>query len=936
MPELDQEKLESLKQELAKFKKGEKVEKRSRTTALGKLFDGITKKIQGYQAESDVISFLYSRFGPHEGHADSTARRKYVIDKLLNYLKEINLLSAKKKDSNMISIPLYDIRVVGELTNIIIIHGIYAIMPSDILLPLEKRKLKNFKVPTAYTKINLNFGIPILKDVLFTFTEIFESESDLKDLILVGTGFTDALSIAIYFTVYTEPTEYQQYIDRLEAQSSTYQLLSFYSILLKNCRTNRAIAGFVSSLLSKQLLKPNGVESLIDLALGLREDEQVDIAKLNTIVQVLLTSKPKDLSLIDYYKNIFSQIYGMLVLVNRPLMNTILVEMITVIYKKNKRIVADFLFSDVWNNLNPDLRKDLNVSTDDSIVLTNEVNLNNSFNVCLSISRSLNSSDQEIMNEFFQPIILPLWYYANYQRSKQKDYTIVLNLIKNVIILGDSDYFIDLILTNLIDYQLEWTFDNGENLPYIKFNTKESKTSKENKILELFNKIDFNVETFVNLTSKLNDSDINHTNKILIATLNKLYSNTALADTDIPFKKIIYLKLIQSLLETFKSEIEGSPSSLLIFANTYFNQYFESVKSKSKLDIVKTEDSDDEDEEEVLFDGSGPNGEGEDGITSMVPILEIISTFSLSSNSEKEQMESLQNTLGTNMEYIPKSIHQVCEDIIGIDIKNITVKNIYTGFNMETVLKQINDPTPSVRVYALDKLTNYTINPKSEESKQVSTKYTLNLLLSQLKDLEPFVYLNAIKNVAKVLSFDKSFFSYVVELYSTSKKTIDEKLRMGEILTKFISSHGKVLTGSHIKEVINTCIIISRAESKTKKKSADNDDLRMKMSALSILGTTCHECGYSVIPYITEIADLVHGIITFETSPELKRAAVVIINDIVSSDNGLEIIKDYGEKLQILLDYISGNDHDLLVCQLASATLDQIEESFNSKFTISN
>ena len=936
MPELDQEKLESLKQELAKFKKGERLEKRSRTTALGKLFDGITKKIQGYQAESDVIGFLYSRFGPHEEHADSAARRKYVIDKLLNYLKEIDLLSTKKKGSNMISIPLYDIRVVGELTNIIIIHGVYAIMPSGILLPLEKRKLKNFKVPTAYTKINLNFGTPILKDVLFTFTEIFESESDLKDLILVGTGFTDALSIAIYFTLYTGPTEHQEYIDRLEAQSSTYQLLSFYSILLKNCRTNRTIAGFVSSLLSNQLLKPNGVESLIDLALGLREDEEVDIAKLNTIVQVLLTSKPKDLNLIDYYKNIFSQIYGMLVLVNRPLMNTILVEMITVMYKKNKRIIADFLFSDVWNNLNPGLRKDLNVSTDDSIVLTNEVNLNNSFNVCLSISRSLNSSDQEIMNELFQPIILPLWYYANYQRSKQKDYNIVLNLIKNVIILGDSDYFIDLILTNLIDYQMEWAFDNGENLTYIKFNTKESETSKENKILELFNKIDFNVETFVNLTSKLNDLDINHTNKILIATLNKLYSNTALVDADIPFKKIIYLKLIQLLLETFKSEIEGSPSSLLIFASTYFNQYFESVKSKSKLDIVKTEDSDDEDEDEILFEGSGPNGAGEDGITSLVPILDIISTFSLTSDNEKEQMESLQNTLGTNMEYIPKSIHQVCEDIIGIDIKNITVQNSSTRFNMETVLKQINDQTPSVRVYALDKLTNYTIDPKTEERKQVSTKYTLNLLLSQLKDLEPFVYLNAIKNVAKVLSFDKSFFIYVVELYSTSKKSIDEKLRMGEILTKFISSHGKILTGSHIKEIINTCIIISRAESKTEKKSADNDDLRMKMSALSILGTTCHECGYSVIPYITEIADLVHGIITFETSPELKRAAVVIINDIVSSDNGLEIIKDYGEKLQILLDYISDNDRDLLVCQLASATLDQIEESFNSKFTISN
>lgn len=934
MPDLDEEKLESLKKELAKFKKGERLEKRARTTPLGKLFDEISESIRGYQSESDVISYLYSRFNPEGGQKDSVVKRKDVIDKLLQYLLEINVLSAKKKDSNIISIPLYDIRVVGELTNLIIIHGIYSILPNGILLPLEKRKLKNFRTPTTFTKMDLNQGKPILIDILSAFTKIFESSSDLRDLILVGTGFTDALSIAIFLGVTSGNEEYRNYVERLEKQSSTYQLLSFYSILLTNTRSNPEFSKFISSLLSRQLLKPNGVESLIDLALGLREDEEIDVAKIDSIVLVLLSSKPKDLGVVPYYKSIFSQIYSMLVLVNRPLMNTILVEIITIIYRKNKRIITDFLFSDIWNKLNPNLGEDHNDTTDNTIVLTSEVDLNNSFNVCLSISRNLNSSDQEIINDFFKPIIIPLWYYANYQRSQQKDYNIVLNLVKNIIILGDSDYFLGSILSNLVVSETDWTFANGENgLTYIKYNTNESTTSKENKILKLFDEIDFNVESFVKLTSGLSESDSEYTTKILIKSLNKLISNSELSGSDHPIQKIVYLKVIQSLLENFRSEIENSPVSLLIFVNTFLNQYFESVKSKSKLEIIQSVDSDDDDDDDDEIAGN-KDGESDGIITTLIPILEILCTLSPSADDEKSQLQSLQHMLKSNAKYIPESISQQCQKVIDLDTKKSAVKPKHFEFNMETVLKQLNDPIPSIRVYALDKLTNYMVNSKDKEQKQISMKYTLNLLLSQLKDPEPFVYLNAIKNIVKMLSFDKSFLGYIIELYATSKKTIDEKLRIGEILTRFVSTHGKLLTDLQIDEIVGTCLNISRVQPETEKTLTNNNDTRMKMSSLSLLGITCHECGYGVTSYIPEIVDLVYGIITFEKSAELKRAAVVIINDIVSNYNGLEILKEYGERIQILLDYISEKDQDLLVCELASATLDQIEESFNSKFTI--
>lgn len=931
MSSVDEEKLKELKRNLECFKKGDKVKTRSRTTPLAKLFGQISKQIENYESQSDPIDYLFNSFRNSNNEStdilnDKVEKRKYVIDIILNYFEKINELSAKQENADIISIPLYDMKVVGELTNILIVQGIYAILPHEFLIPLEKRKIKNFKVSNIkFERVSLDAGTEILKNILRTLTNIFESNSDLKDLILIGTGFTDTLSIAIFFSVESsESSESNYYLERLEKQSSTYQLLSYYSLLYQNSKKNIKLSQSLLNSLQRQLLQSNGVEALIDLVMGLREDDDVDISKITYIVQLLINSRPKT-QVGTYFENIFNQLYKLLVMINRPMMNTIVVNIVTSIYHMNKKVVTDFLFKPVWNNFVPELKKN-----SDDIVLTTGINLNNAFNVCLSISRNINDANSDFINEFFEPIIISVWFYANFQRKNKKDYDIVLNLIKNIFIIGDSDLFISLILDNLINnngsswcYAIDTESNEEHNLTYIKYNTNETIVTKENQILQLFDKIDFNVDTLVELIQKLNDLDSKYLNQFIIEILNKMINKDEISNTEIPVKKIISLKSIQIVLDKFKDNIENSPISLLIFLNTYFVQYFESAKSKSSLDIVKTEiDSDDEMED---IDNSNSVDANDEIVTSLVPILDVISNITIANEDEKIQLSNLQSLFKSNSKYIPSSINYLTDKIIQIDI-NITFREKSNKFDLETIVKQINDPTPSVRVYALDKLTQYTVG--DELHKSVSTKYTLNLLLSQLKDEEPFVYLNAIKNIFLVISFDKTFLSYVIELYYASKKSMDEKLRIGEILTRFISHNGKILDTTQIKEIIQTCINMSRCDSEL--------DDKIKMSSLSLLGLICFETGYAINPYIRELADLVHGIITFEKNPELRRAAVVIIHDIVRNENGLEILKEYGEKLQVLLEYISDKDQDLLVCQLATETLNDLDSVFESKFKIVN
>lgn len=940
MTSMDQEKLEKLKKELEKFKKGEKIEGRSRTTPLGKLFNEISNKLSAYQSQTDAVKYLYNQFTDNdvETQIDQIQMRDVVISQVLEYFDKINELSMKKKDSTIISIPLYDIRIVGDLTNIILLHGIYSIIPNEYLVPLNMRMLKNFKASKTFIKIDFEKGLFMLDKILEKFTKIFESDSDLKDILLVGTGFTDILTIAVVLYSKLKTDQYLSYLDRLETLSSTYQLLSFYSILYKyslNSGKNAQFTKYISSLLCKTLMKPNGVQSLIDLVMGLREDEDIDIAKIPYVVQIIVSSKPQTCSIVQYYTNIFDQIERMLVFIDRPLMNTVLTEIIINIYQKNNQIIIDFLFKKIWEKLNPEIRIK-NGMEDSDIVIINGVELNNAFNVCISLSRSFTSTNKEILNEFIEPILLPLWYYANHQRKSNKSHTIILNVLKNVLILGNFDHFMNLLISNIVEYKPAWKFDNASenNLTYIKLDTNESPVSKESFILDLFDRIDFNVATLIELSEILIQSDSKYMNKILIDILNQLVNYVEISEVEIPIKKVVILKLLQSVIENFKSQIENEPISLLIFTNTYFSGYFDTCRSKLAVeDIYDESDSDDEDEYDVEI------SQNDELINSLLPILDILSNLTFFSEEEKIQLEKLQSMFEHNKKFIPRSIAVVVDKILKVDPKQLTIKKDENNeFNVDTILKQANDPTPSIKVFALDKLTKQTMllndtKVLNTNNNSITTKYTITLLVSQLRNSEPFVYLNAIKNLVSLISFDKSYTNYILELYSQSKKSIDEKLRLGEVLTQFISMDGKLLTPDIIRDIVTTCINISRSNSELQEKYKDNKDVKLKMSALSILGLICFETGFGIMPYVDEIADLVQGIVNFEKDAELRRAAVVIINDIVRNDKGLEIIQKHGKKLQILLEYVAEKDQDLLVCQFANNTLAEIEESFQRKFT---
>lgn len=922
---MDEKSLKELKNKLSEFKKDPNQVKRSRSSKIGILFDEIDHFIS--ISPNPSIEILNSNL-PNLNDDP----RENVISKILNYFQRINSLSEKIPNAKFISIPLYDMKIIGKLLNLLIIHGIYEIIPIKYLIPLENRRLKDFRMINKLNYVPLNENIQILEEILQTFNNIFKSNSDLKDLILIGVGLTDMLNICLvlYLTTTTTTTKlenkkskYLENLSNLESLSSTYQLLSFYTLLLNYSNDSKLKLFLRGEKLPELLMKSNGVESLIDLILGLRENEEIDVNRIKNISMILLNSKPSSIPEQIYFKCICDQIFNSLVFVNRPIMVTIIVQLILLILNSgNSFIIKEYIFKRIWKSFNP------LINDNDEIVLTSGIELNNSFNVILSIVRCLKQSDQEILLNLLQPIIPQLWWFANYQRQKGKDFDIILNMLKNSILLDSQVSLISLIIDNLIQpINSNWKFDielNNENssLTIIKFNTHESVSPN---MMKIFNKIDSNLETFILLVKKIIEIDEDRLNEIITIVLNKsIGSNNLIVNDDnddLPLVKLINLKLLQIMVESFKDEIEKSPVVILSFIDDLLTKYFENV-GKSKLIFIKNEediDSDDDDDDNNNSDNL------DDELTSLIPIFELIGDWNPSNKDEQKRLIKLQLKIKLNTKLIPISIQSIMKRIIDINTETIPIKEKNDDLKLETILKQINDQSPSIKVFALDELTKLTI---TSSTNKISTKYSINLMINQLKDNEPFVYLNAIKNISKLLQFDHSQLPLILNIYQKNEKNIDERLKLAESINKFIENNGLILSSIEIDLLINTLILMVKPQTPI-------IDSRIRMSSLSLLGCICHNIGLGILKHIDEIIDIIKGIITFENDqPEIRRASIIIINDIVNNDHGLEILKKFGPSIETMLKYVNEFDQDLLVTQLAWDTLVEIDDAFEKKLTL--
>ncbi|KAI5956683.1 hypothetical protein KGF57_003403 [Candida theae] len=844
----------------------------------------------------------------------------YLLDKLLDIQKYS--LEPQFKDKSVIAISLHDVKTFSKLVNTIIILGVYpALNVFHIGIPFEKRTLKDANQSKKTFKIDkLNTddktAIELLKLLYSKLFVLFQTPSDVTDLLSKGSGLSDFITISI--ALITIPNvDHAKYIDEfpsVEKIPATFELFQTYSLLLASPSPSYFKTFVINRL---QLLPYNsprgdGLLALIEYVLGIRDQDEIDIARFDHVANVVL-SKPKSVNSIDYFTSIGNQSYDLLVNINRPTVTSCVVYVLEKLWGKNTLIVQDFFLKRVWNNFNP--------KSDKSGVLVTEAQLNNEVNVLLSLSRK--GLEPDFFKAVMAPITIPLWGYYLYLKRNAKSVEVVSNILTTYFtVMKDSDSTdlvgVDQIANNLCaEGGNNWTFTTGpNNLVQIEANknvfTSESKESRVDKFIV---GLDFACTNFLTLLENV-DGDIVQGLflKILKQWLNG--ANLLGSDEESPFLKLVDLKLLESIGGKFKESLARTPSEMLLIVQSFLN-----TKSEDEQDGDDTmHDSDDEDDESEEI---------------LPVLLELLSAI-LSENDVvvddqcTEHLSAIKTSLSklskrVSNQNIAQSANALESRISHILSGDVPVTNPIDAqkLTLSRAIASLNDPLAPIRAHGLY-LLRQLIESKSEV---LSLDFVINLHLVQLKDPEPFVYLNVIKGLESLIQWDEQVvLKTLCELYLNKNTDLDERLRIGEIILRYIQVSNKTFQGESASLVVETTLFVIRRH--------DTDDDRVRMSAMSLLGMCCKVNPIGLIGKLEDALDCAIGVLNLETGSEkaiVRRAGVVLIQDLIlgtSETDKVQFPEKYRETVIIVLNYVASTDNDIFVREQAQKVLDLIEELF--------
>ncbi|KAH3674828.1 hypothetical protein WICMUC_003031 [Wickerhamomyces mucosus] len=918
---------------MANTRKGLNVPQINRLTDLDILFNDLAEFLKiDEDIKDDALTQLYVKLDRSNSNVDVVTKIDSLTDECFKYIHKIQELSLKKQleieqsddaeKLGLISISLHDMKYFNELINFIVAQLIYPCLPREIGISLDQRRLNSFtenKKIFKFNKINPTNSIPILEKIISNFEIIFSKKSDLRDLLLKGTGLTDIITILIVLTQLDNSN--LKTLIKFEDYSDAYNLFGIYIALIQSS-SQPIIKKFISERLSSILIeRNNGVMSLIDFIIGIRDDEEINVERFDQVNQILM-AKPKSISSIQYYTKLFDQVYNILIFINRPIMLSVVVNFVRVIYERNKKIVHDFLFKRIWKILDPDAT----LQNDGGTIISSK-NLNDVINVLISLTKE-NSAD--FLIELFQPpIVLNLWAYYFYLNKKALDYkSIIQNILVTFFTLTTNNEVLEIIVLNLIRSKGEsWKFET--NLETKLTSIVNSTEIEDNQISneDIFDDIDLGMKLICELLKNLDHALIRTQfstvlNRWILKSNPKNDDNGNSANSQLgdlnPFLMLIDLKFLERINEQFKDVLLEKPQDvLMVIKNLLSTKLLDRKEEQNKQEEV---DSDDEEDETVDSEHDNLN-----------ILLELLSA--IISETNPSELDKQSKTLKEISEFLLDfknnkyciSLHNRIEDFLSSE-KTIIDQNLEYNADkqlLEKAINNMNDPLIPIRAHGLYLLRQLII----KKSEVISLDFVIELHLVQLKDSEPFIYLNVIKSLIELIEFDKdSTLVILIKLYSNQTEQLDDRLKVGEVLLNFMIKSGELLTGSIADLLITTFLNTIRDF---------EEDNKIRMSAMSLLGQSLRTNALGIQVYIKDSLDIAIGVFEFEKDEPMLRSAVVLVSDLISF-GGLEIVpKGYGTKLKTMLGFVKVNNYkDYLLVEQIDKVLETIEELIINRFKI--
>lgn len=817
--------------------------------------------------------------------------RKEGVLGMVSFLDKIQILSIEQEQENakrvetksIVSISLHDLKIFGELLNRIVTQGFYACIPAQYAIPIGRRNLKGNI--DRISRISIVESLELLPLLIASFSKMLKRQGDVARLLSRGTGFVDVLMGCVYLLSTSETDEKlkswsRAQIIQLEKSSETFELyVAYTSIITPQSRA------FVSHRLAHIPIErtADGVRSLIEFIADMRDEQDISVEKVDKLSQILL-AKPADVSSFDYWTEIGSQVVSLLRLMNRPVLVSVICHFLNTLYDKNGLIVRDFFFKRVWERLIPESNACDNSNITDAI--------NVASNLCKRTS-------PPAVADFSRPLIVPLWSQILFLAKNKLPTELVLDILVSMAIITDEYFVVDNIVRGFLitgGEQWQYSLNDGSLCISPKPSTLDSASSNE----QLFDTLDV---ALVMLGNFLPHVPKEHVLKLFLNVFRRWLGLEGTYLDENPIRSLTDVRILELVAENFSELLSTDPNEIMQVVLAVLSQHRGSSPDSDK-------DSDDE---------------GEDEEDSAINFALQLTSF-IVQEMTKAKTSSTTNLL---LEKIDHALEKVDTKSAG-DLRNEISKVLSdqkptSGENEQDVkvldraMLNLYDPVVPIKangLYMLRKLVE-------EESKVINSDRVVILHLSNLDDPDPFIYLNVIKGLESLLSRNGHAVTKVIDSYC-SNKAIDYRLKAGEVLSRFTENTSFAKLDCEVNIFMSSLLSMLRA--------TNNQDQRIRMSSMSIIGIFCRNHPNLMAPFILDILDCILGILKMEISPDeaiIRRSAVWCCHDIIS--NGLGAVdQTLRNNLNSCLIQTRDTDSDYLVREQAEVVLSEIHSSLSN------
>lgn len=938
---------------------------------LDKLFQSLERCLEGELDTITIDSLALKLLDLYDALMSSNQVRYEVIKILFHKLREISELSLEtsKEDKykNLISISLHDIKIFAKVVNLIIVLGIYpATLSLGIGIAIEKRRMgvqgklnykpKNIEPikpsPSGSAGGPWEFHLGLLELVHQEFLAVFSIDSDVRSLLLKGTGYSDYLVITLALATVPEfdaevRLRYTKALDEVTAIPSTYELYLNYSVLLSSHSPPyfRSVVLERLQRLPYAAIKGDGLLTLLEFIMGLRENVEISIEKMDQVADILLM-KPKNVSIVDYFTSIGSQSYALLANINRPVITSAVTHFMQRLWLKNTRVMQDFFFQKIQFCFCPTEAKD------SSTVLVSEASLNNCVNVLLSISRLGLSS--EALYALVSPIWLDMWAYyvflSLHDKPKGVFEDILVSVLEKLKVDCDKTFvFVSRIARNLVyEHEKGYKFRLGPNLLMEIAQDKDSllkKESPEQKVLAFVSALKTNVNCLITLLKRL---EFTVTQELFLSLIkswadsqttdstkkdgNNFFLDNRLTSTDIglnrldsdnPFIKLLDLKILEKIASVFKDDLGKTPYDSLKLLHSILQLNWKDSAASVKAEEDTEADSDDEEDDNI----EGAQGGLPEVVIELLSVILLQASPSHLDAKTTEVIQSIRSIIAKgNLAKSDELVSQMDFLLDGDATKDTKVDSQRQRLNR--ALAEIDDPLVPVKANGLFMLRELI----EENAKVISIDFVVKTHIIQLSDLDPFVYLNAIKGLENLLVKNNAgVLKAILKAYTGSDlnfSKIDERLKLGEALLRYVQGQGSALTGSSAQLLAQSLLHVVRIPPDSEERIDD----RLRMSAMSLLGM-CFKT--NVLGFVAEMADALDcalGILQLESDDSksiMRRSALVLIHDMVEGTSMTEKVpfpRHYQRNVLLVVSAVQKNDPDILTREQAQSVLSYIQE----------